>query len=232
MKRTLITGANRGLGLAFTRESLAGGYRVFATCRRPGEADDLEALAAEHPEQLSVLQLDVTDDESIEASARAAGSEVEALDLLINNAGISPDGERLGKLDRETMLDTFDINAVGPMMVAQHHLGLLRGSEDPMILNISSALGSLSRKSSGGRYSCCSSKAALNMLTRALAFDLQSEGISVVAIHPGWVRTDMGGRAAPLAPAESVRQVLEVADGLTLDDTGAFYSYEGRQLPW
>ncbi|MGD2103665.1 MAG: SDR family oxidoreductase [Anaerolineae bacterium] len=232
MKRVLITGANRGLGLAFAKENLARGYHTFATCRHPDEVHDLHALTGAHRGQLSILRLDVTNDERINTSARVVGAQVDALDLLINNAGISPDGERIGNLDAETMLDTLHVNAVGPMMVAQQYLHLLRVGIDPMILNVSSTLGSLSRKSSGGRYSYCSSKAALNMLTRTLAFDLESDGISVVAVHPGWVRTDMGGSAAPLAPAESVQRVLDVADGLTLDDTGAFYSYEGRQLPW
>lgn len=232
MKRVLITGANRGLGLAFTRESLARGQRVFATCRHPDDAGELQALTAEHPDRLTVLRLDVTDEETIEAAARAVRSEEGALDLLINNAGTNPSGERIGHLDAETMLHTYHVNSVGPMLVTQAYLDLLRAGDDPKILNISSTSGSLARKSSGGGYSYSSSKAALNMLTRALAFDLQSDHVIVVAIHPGWVRTDMGGGAAPLAPTESVRGVLDVADGLSLTDTGKFYTYEGRQAPW
>lgn len=232
MKRVLITGANRGLGLAFTKESLARGYRVFATCRRPDAADDLQALAADNPEQLTVLRLDVADEETIDAAATAVKAQEGALDLLINNAGVNPGGERPRNLGAETMLHTFRVNAVGPMLVAQRHLDLLRAGDDPKILNISSTAGSLSRKSSGGGYSYSSSKAALNMLTRALAFDLDSDGIIVVAIHPGWVRTDMGGPTAPLGPAESVRGVLDVADDLSQADTGSFYTHEGREAPW
>lgn len=232
MKRVLITGANRGLGLAFTVESLDRGYRVFATCRHPDEADYLQALKSDHPGQLAIRRLDVTDQKSIDASAQAIQSAERALDLLINNAGINPSGERPGDLDAETMLNTFHVNSVGPMLVAQRHLDLLRASDGAKIVNISSILGSLARKSRGGGYSYSSSKAALNMLTRALAFDLKSDKIVVVAIHPGWVQTDMGGSGAPLRPAESVRGVLDVADDLTLVDTGSFYTYEGRQLPW
>lgn len=232
MKRVLITGANRGLGLALAKESLARGYQVFATCRHPEEADELQALVDDHPERLTTLRLDVTDEESIDTSASAVEFQEGALDLLINNAGTNPDDERPGNLDAETMLYTFHVNALGPMLVAQRHLDLLRAGDDPKILNISSTSGSLTEKSSGGGYSYCGSKAALNMLTRALAFDLESDGIIVVAIHPGWVQTDMGGSAAPLAPAESARGVLDVAEGLTAADAGAFYTYEGQEAPW
>jgi NAD(P)-dependent dehydrogenase (short-subunit alcohol dehydrogenase family) len=232
MKRILITGANRGLGLAFTEESLNRGYRVFATCRHPNEANDLHARRDEYPDRLTILRLDVTDEGSIDASAREVEAQEGALDLLINNAGVNPEGERLGALDAETMLHTYHVNTVGPMQVAQRLLGLLRSGDDPKILNISSTSGSLARKSSGGGYSYASSKSALNMLTRALAFDLESDGIIVVAIHPGWVRTDMGGSAAPLASSDSARGVLDLAKGLTQSDTGSFYNYKGQQPPW
>ena len=232
MTRVLITGANRGLGLAFAKESLARGYRVFATCRRPDEADDLQALRDDFPEKLTVLHLDVTDEGTIDAAAEAVQDQEDALDLLINNAGINPEQEHLGNLDAETILHTYHVNAVGPMLVAQRFLPLLRAGDDPRILNISSTSGSLARKSSGGGYSYCSSKAALNMLTRALAFDLESDGVIVVVIHPGWVQTDMGGSAAPLEPTESVRGVLDVAEELGPSDTGLFYNYKGAQPPW
>lgn len=232
MKRVLITGSNRGIGLALARESLARGDRVFATCRHPDEADELHAVAAEHGDRLTILRLDVTDEETIAESVEAVKSQEDGLELLINNAGISPSGERLGRLDADTMLHTFHVNAVGPMMVAQGTLDLLRSGDDPKILNISSRLGSLTQKSSGGRYSYSSSKAALNMLTRALAFDLRSDGIAVLTMHPGWVQTDMGGSGAPVAPAESARGILQVADELTMSHTGEFYTYQGREVPW
>lgn len=232
MRRVLITGSNRGIGLALARESLARGDRVFATCRHPDEADDLHTLATKHPKRLTVLRLDVKDEETIEASIEGVESQEDGLDLLINNAGINPSGERPGRLDAETMLHTFHVNVVGPMMVAQATLDLLRGGDDPKIVNVSSRLGSLTQKSSGGTYSYSSSKAALNMLTRILAFDLRPDGIVVLAMHPGWVHTDMGGSSAPVAPAESAQGILRVADELTMSDTGAFYTYQGREVPW
>lgn len=231
MKRVLITGSNRGLGLAFARENLDRGNRVFATCRRPDEAGDLRRLREQNLDRLTILRLDVTAEETIEAAADAVADTVDGLDLLINNAGINPE-EDLGSLDAETMLHTFHVNAVGPMLVAQGHLDLLRAGDDARIVNISSTSGSLAQKSTGGGYSYSSSKAALNMLTRAMAFDLRSEGIVVMAIHPGWVRTDMGGASAPLSPVKSAQGVLDVAFDVTLDDTGSFFRHDGRAAPW
>jgi NAD(P)-dependent dehydrogenase (short-subunit alcohol dehydrogenase family) len=118
------------------------------------------------------------------------------------------------------------------MLVAKAHLSLLREGEGPQILNISSTSGSLNEKSSGGGYSYCSSKAALNMLSRTLAFDLKSDGIIVVALHPGWVSTDMGGSAAPMDPPESATAILDLAEDLTMRDTGGFYRRDGRRAPW
>lgn len=232
MKRVLITGSNRGLGLAFTRQTMDRGHRVFATCRRPDEAQNLLRVREQNPDQLTVLRLDVTDRKSIEAAAEAVAHHEEALDLLINNAGVNPKGEHLGNLDAETMLHTYHVNAVGPMLVAQAHLDLLRAGNDTRILNISSTSGSLTQKSSGGGYSYSSSKSALNMLTRALAFDLKADGIIAAAFHPGWVKTDMGGSAAHLSPDESVKGVLDVAARLSLSDTGSFYYHDGPEAPW
>ena len=232
MRHILITGANRGLGLELTRQTLNEGERLFATCRRPEEAHDLHSMADEHPDRLSILPLDVMDEASIASAKEMVRTQTDHLDLLINNAGVNPPGERLGDLEAETLLHTFHVNAVGPMMVTQQFLDLLRAGERSKIVNISSQMGSLIQKKSGGSYSYCTSKAALNMLTRALAFDLRSEGIIVVAMHPGWVRTDMGGSHAPLSPAKSVSGMLRVIDRLRPADTGRFLTWRGRKHPW
>ena len=231
MKRVLITGSNRGLGLALAGESLDRGYRVFATCRRPDEAQELRRLQDRNPDLVTILRLDVTDEESIQGAVDAVAVQVDGLDLLINNAGINPD-EYLGGLAADTMLHTYHVNSVGPILVAQAYLDLLRAADDARVLNISSTSGSLAQKSSGGGYSYSSSKSALNMLTRALAFDLRSVGIVVIAIHPGWVRTDMGGASAPLSPAASARGILDVADDVDGEDTGSFLRHDGRGAPW
>jgi NAD(P)-dependent dehydrogenase (short-subunit alcohol dehydrogenase family) len=234
MQRVLITGANRGLGLEFVRQCLARGDRMFAGCRNPENARDLQTLVVAHPEQLTILTLDVTDKTTIDASVEIIRSQVDGLDLLINNAGAFPRGETPTNLNPETMLQAFHLNSVAPMIVAQRCLDLLRVGNQTKIVNISSKMGSLwwKEKEGGGDYSYCSSKAALNMLTRTLAFDLRSDGIIVVAIQPGWVQTDMGGSSADLTPTESVGSMLKVIGGLTEAHTSKFYTREGREHPW
>jgi len=229
MPRILITGANRGIGLALTQQYLQRDEQVFATCRQPAEASDLAALDAAYPDQLSVLPLDVTDNATIDAAAEIVSGQVEGLDLLINNAGFFPKGESIENLDAETMLYTFHINTVGPIMVIQRFLDLLRAGDDAKVVNVSSQLGSLSRNTGKGYYSYNSSKAALNMLTRVLTYDLRADGITVVTTHPGWVQTDMGGKGAAITPAESAAGLVALADRITMDDTNKFYTWEGRE---
>ncbi len=231
MKTLFLTGANRGIGLAIVKEALSREYRVFAGCRQPEKAAKLQALTADHAGQLTLLAIDVTDDASIGAAADVVAAQTGAVDVLINNAGVFPRGERMGNLDPRTMLQTFHVNSVGPMIVVQHLLPLLRNSREAKILNITSQLGSITLHMSN-HYSYNSSKAALNMLTRILASDLRPAGILAVVVHPGWVQTDMGGGAAPLRPAESARGILELAQHLHLDDSGEFFTWDGRRHPW
>ncbi len=232
MLRILITGANIGIGLALTQHYLQRGERVFATCRQPAEASALAELGAAYPDQLSVLPLDVTDNATIDAAAEAVSAQITGLDLLINNAGFFPKGETIDNLDAGTMLNTFHVNAVGPIMVVQRFLCLLRGGDDAKVVNVSSQLGSLNRTTGKGHYSYNSSKAALNMLTRILAHDLRADGIVVVTTHPGWVQTRMGGEGAAITPDQSAAGLIALADRLTMDDTNKFYTWEGSEHSW
>lgn len=240
MRRVLITGAGRGLGLALTREALARGDRVFAGCRNPSHEAELARLSAEQPGHLDILRLDVADQSSIDASWRAVRDRVDGLDLLINNAGansmsIGDDPTvhlRLGTLDPDRMLGMFRVNAIAPVMMVQRYLDLLLAGQAPRVVNISSWLGSITDKQSGGNYSYCASKAALNMLTRTLAFDLVGQGVVVVAVNPGWMRTDMGGPRANLAPEESARGILALASRLTPAQAGRFFDWNGAEHPW
>ena len=234
MRRVLVTGSNRGLGLEFVRQCLARGDLVFAGCRNPGNAAGLATLSAAYPQRLAMLTLDVTNEESIGASVDAMHRQIEGLDLLINNAGTYPRGETPTTLNSKTMLQAFRLNSVAPMIVAQRCLELLRAGSQPRVVNVSSKMGSLwwKEREGGGDYSYCSSKAALNMLSRTLAFDLRSEGIIVVAINPGWVQTDMGGDNADLTAAESVRGMLDVIARLTEADTSKFLTWDGQEYPW
>jgi len=233
MERVLCTGAGRGLGLAFAEQYLARGARVFAGVRDPDQAGALAALAREHPQQFTPLRLDVTDADAIAAATEFIAKDGDGrLDILINNAGHSPRGEAFTNLDADPMADIFRVNAIAPMIVAQQCAPLLRRAQHPRIANISSSMGSLAKKDYGRHYSYSASKAALNMLTRAAAADLQDSGIIVTALHPGWVRTDLGGPEATLSPEESVAGMLEVIDRMDAAASGQFLTWEGEVHPW
>lgn len=232
-ERVLVTGANRGLGLEFVRQYARRGARVFAGCRNPDGAGFLSTLVARHPANVEVLPLDVTRRESIDAAVNRIALDGDgSLDIVINNAGISTRGEEFSNLDAASMAAVFEVNAIAPLIVAQRCHRLLVHSDRPRIVNISSSMGSLNGKESGRHYSYSSSKAALNMLTRAAAHDLSPEGIIVVALHPGWVQTDLGGSHADLTPAESVNDLLGVIDGLSASDSSRFLTRHGEEHPW
>lgn len=233
MKNVLVTGANRGVGLALTGQLVSRGDRVIATCRQPDEAVVLQEWAAEAGEQLIVVALDVTDDASVEAARVETGKAVARLDMLINNAGIPSRGESVANFDGAIMQRVLDVNVVGAMRVATQFVDLLRRGREAKLINISSQLGSLQKMRRGwGTYSYNSSKAALNMVTRMLAFDLEEDGIAVLAVHPGWVQTDMGGAHAALTVDESAAGILKVVDDLTLEETGGFRIWSGEEHVW
>lgn len=232
MRRLLVTGTNRGLGLEFVRQCLARGDRVFAACRHPEQATSLQDLLVAHPEQLTILRLEVTDEATVDASLEIVRSLVDGLDLLINSAGVFPRDETPATLDGGTMLHAFHVNAVAPLIITQRFLGLLRAGTNPVVVNIASMMASPANKQEGGDYSYCASKAALLMLTRALAFDLRPEGIVAVLMFPGWVPTDMSLGEGPLPADESIRGMLQVIEGLTAADVGKFYRWDGSEHPF
>ena len=241
MQRILITGANRGIGLELAREyAQQSDTLVFATCRQPESADELQALAQQHPDQVKILALDVTDRAAVDAALNQIASQVDGLELLYNNAGIYPDGvfpeashsSTFGYLDAEAMLDVFKVNTVAPVIVTQAAAVLLRNGQNARVINLSSDAGSLALHGDGGNYSYPASKAALNMLTRCLAGDFRKDGVIVISLHPGWIRTDMGGERATLALDEAVPSILRVIDGLTLADSGEFFNWDGKHVAW
>jgi NAD(P)-dependent dehydrogenase (short-subunit alcohol dehydrogenase family) len=233
MKRVLITGANRGVGLELARQCAARGDRVFAGSRSPKKAGALQQIAAEHPGQLSILPLEVTDETSIAESAALVADKVAALDILFNNAAANfGDEPGLSSVKAETLLKATHINAIGAVLVAQGFINLLQKGIDPKLVNISSEAGSITGMNHFRGYHYYGSKAAMNMYTRALAWDPETEGIIVIAIHPGWVRTDMGGPNAHLSTEQSTAGLLNVTDGLTLADNAKFYTWEGSELAW
>ena len=233
MRTALITGANRGLGLEFTRQLLAQGLQVIACSRTPAPAGELAPLVAAHPQRLRSLPLDVADAEAIAAlPARLAAAGVSHLDVLVNNAGVLVSGERYGALRAEDLARSFAINASAPLLLTEVLTPLLTQGHAARVLCISSQLGSIAQASSYRTVSYAMSKAALNMGMRRLAAELGPRGITVVAMHPGWVRTAMGGEQAPLDAPTSVRGMLAVLARLTPGEGGRFYAYDGSELPW
>ena len=238
MGKILITGANRGIGFELTRQYLKqGDVHVFATCRTPKRAQQLHSLAAQHRSSLTILQLDITDEVSIQAAvnAIAADAGAGALDLLINNAGIAPRGDHqshsLGNLSMVAVSEVVSTNAVGPLIVTQACHDLLKAGNNPRVVMISSGLGSI-HSARGGSYAYRMSKAAMNMAARVLAFDEAMSGIITVTVAPGWVKTEMGGPNAAITPEESVNGLRTLIAGLTSDDKGRFFAYDGEENAW
>ena len=230
MTRYLITGANRGLGLEFTRQLLARGDSVIACCREPDSAKALQELAGSAGDRLTVRELDVTDADAI----AELPNDLPAIDVLINNAGIAAAEEAFGEFDAGTMTRVLFVNAVAPMLVTQALVPLLEhAGQNPKVVCITSALGSITRAEGliyGLSYGM--SKAALNMGVKKLSAELKGRGIALVTMHPGWVQTDMGGSGAPLRSPESIRGMLQVIDKLTTADNGRYLTYAGEELPW
>jgi NAD(P)-dependent dehydrogenase (short-subunit alcohol dehydrogenase family) len=231
MQTVLITGANRGIGLEFTRQYLDDGWQVLACCRDPKKADALNGLAADH-EALEMVPLDVSDMASVSKAANAL--EGRAIDLLINNAGIFGPRDRaaLGDVDYDGWAEVMDVNVMGPMRVAGAFAANLALSTHPVLATISSKMGSMGANVSGGNYIYRSSKAAVNAVVKCLSLDLGPKGVIVAAFHPGWVQTDMGGGAADITVEESVTGMRRVIAGLKAQDNGGFFNYDGAPLPW
>ena len=232
MAEVLVTGANRGLGLEFTCQLLARGDRVIAICRAPGRATALTRLAGEHPGRLVVLALDVGSPRSIADLAHELDRLDASIDLLVNNAGVLPSGERFGGLDARNLAEAFAVNVQGPLLLTQALAAHL--ADGGKVVALGSSLGSIARADAFGTPSYAISKAALNMAMRQLGHALAARRIAVLSLSPGWVKTDMGGAGANLEVGESVAAMLAVIDRAHFDATavGAFVSHEGQPLPW
>ena len=235
----LVTGAGRGLGLALARQLVEAGYHVIGTAREPARYPVLAELGATG--SFEALPLDVSASASIETLAGAVAGSVDALDVLINCAGINsmsnaPHSKesslRLGSLSQSSLMNQMKVNAVGPVLVAQALLPLLEAAKGARVLHVSSWLGSIANKSSGGNYGYCASKAALNMLNRALAADLRERGIVSIVVNPGWVRTSMGGENAKLSAEESAAGMLRTLEAASLEESGRFLQWDGTEHPW
>ena len=231
MPSALITGGNRGLGLAWVRELAAEGWRVYATCRHPAEADALHELSRGHGD-VTVMRLDVTSTDDAYAVRRALGDT--PLDLLINNAGTYLEkGEvALGRLRFDDWLHTFAVNTLGAARITEALVDNVLRSERRQVVFTTSHMGSIADIGWPGDYYYRSSKAALNALARGLAEELRPRGVTLCLLHPGAVATRMGGPESSLTPETSVRAMHGLIDRLTLKESGRFFRFSGEVLPW
>ncbi len=232
MYTTLITGANRGIGLELARQCAADGWRVLACCRHPEKADALNKLAAQHPGTVQIHALEVTDLAQIDKLAELLASE--SIDLLINNAGVYPmaDSKGFGHTDCNEWMQAFQVNTMAPLKMAEAFVSHVASSKLKIVVTISSKMGSIEDNTGGGSYLYRSSKAAVNMVIKNLSLDLKRDGITTVVFHPGWVQTEMGGPNALITVEQSVSGLRQVIGTLTLDDSGKFLSYDGQEIPW
>jgi len=229
-KNVFITGASRGIGLELTRQYLSAGDHVFAAARNPS-CDALAALKSQYADTLTPVTLDVTDASSIAAAVQTLGDT--PIHLLINNAGIfKSKPTELDTLDESTWVDEFRVNAISPLMVTRALKSNLAAAGSSVVGMMSSKMGSMGDNTSGGDYSYRSSKAALNAVSVSLAKDLAKLGISVIAMHPGWVQTDMGGPNALIDSVTSASGLKAVLDNAGPAVSGQFFDYSGASLPW
>ncbi|MBS0571011.1 MAG: SDR family oxidoreductase [Proteobacteria bacterium] len=231
MQRILVTGTNRGLGLELVRQLLARGDRVIAACRHPGKALALTEMAGAHPGHLHVLPLDLSSERSIVELVRETTALTDALDALINNAGMLVSGERFGEIAHKSMLDSFAANTIGPVLLTQALVALLEKGANPRVMNLSTRLSSLAGTTAFGTPSYAMSKAALNMATRQLAAALAPR-IRVFCVSPGWVKTDMGGANAPLSAHDSAAGLITLLDSASAATAGRFLDYAGKEIAW
>ena len=228
METVLITGANRGIGLELTRRLLGSGRRVIATCRQPERADSLADLRAN--QRLQVLPLEVTSAESVDHLRTQLKDAT--VDVLINNAGImGGDRQSIADMDYAAWVEAFEVNTLAPFRLITALRDQLRRFDRPRAITLSSQMGSLNRKSTGA-HAYRSSKAAVNKVMQVLSVELEADNIIVCPVHPGWVRTDMGGSAADISVEESAEGLIRLIDGLTMEHTGRFWTWEGKEHPW
>lgn len=220
MQTAVITGANRGIGLALAEQLHSKGWDIIAICR--SESEEIENIAS-----MVISGIDVTDPEQLQQVKAIIGDQ--QIDLLINNAGLLKD-EVLGEINYDTMREQFEINALAPLMVTETLLpNMVEGSK---VANITSRMGSIADNDSGGRYGYRASKAAFNAIGKSLAEDLKTQGIAVAQLHPGWVQTRMVNFSGLISTDESAKGLIERIEQLTLANTGGFWHTNGEALPW
>lgn len=220
----LITGASRGIGLELCRQALAKGHTVIAVVRTANPDSELGRLKEQSGDKLQIINADMSDFSAPQAVLQQLEG-LSSVDVLINNAGILKQ-----TLSGEDFAESFRVNTIAPFLMAQAFLPLLKKSKAPKLINISSMMGSVADNTSGGYYPYRSSKAALNMINKSLSVD--NPWLTTVVMHPGWVKTDMGGAGATTEIKESVQGMWTIIEKLKLNDSGGFFNFKGEELPW
>lgn len=230
-KTILVTGANRGIGLELVRQYAIAGCNVLACCRDPGSASELQKTQQTN-KNISIYQLDVTNENHIKEIAKKLKNF--PIDILFNNAGVAGKDNLFGSISYEDLISTFKVNTVAPVMIAQALINQINQGKNKLIVNTSSTLASI-ELNDGSDWAWVSyriSKSALNAATKSLANLLKPKKITVIALDPGWVQTDMGGKDADLTPEESVKGIRKVVENISLEDSGKFIRYNGQSVPW
>ena len=234
MKKILITGANRGIGLELTKQFLLQGNFIYACCRNTTRANELQSLEMQYKGRIEILSLDVEDEVSVKSCFDSLERNQQCIDLVFNNAGII-DWSKLDEVTGLSVEQVYKVNLLGALLVTRHAVSCLQRSTSPLIINLSSRLGSIHLRGDtqlGGAIAYQCSKAALNMLTRQTSIDLKPFNIRVISQSPGWVRTEMGGKEAKYEVQEAVSKMLNALERLPHDKTGIFIGEDGEPIPW
>ena len=236
MPSMLVTGASRGLGLEMVRQFVGDGWRIYACCRTPETATELAALAEDSGGPITLHTLDVSKPEQIATLAdELRGTPI---DMLVNNAGLlgctiddlAPGA--FGSVDYEAWAEVHEINTMAPLRVTEAFVDHVAASDLKLLFFMSTHMGCITELAEGGLYPYRASKAALNLLVKGLSIDLAPRGVRTIAVHPGWVSTDMGSPAAPVTPPDSIAGIRRVVADYGGEATGRFFQYDGRELPW
>ena len=230
MINVLITGANRGLGLGFVKKYLEKNVHVLCTTRNISGSKELLECKERYPNNIEIFELDLLKENGAETLANQLNEM--PIDILINNAGVGSSNQHFEAVSSKPWLEVLKVNLIAPLIITQSLIENVKKSSVKKINFLSSQLGSIKDNKSGGMYIYRSSKTGLNQVVKSLSIDLKAYGITVVALHPGWVKTDMGGPNAPVSIDESVEGMIRVIDTTDIKDTGKFLNYDGRELPW
>jgi NAD(P)-dependent dehydrogenase (short-subunit alcohol dehydrogenase family) len=233
MQNIFITGANRGIGLGFAWYYLTHEARVFAGCRTPQQAARLKELQAQYGDKLVIVPLEVTDEDSIRKAQQMISGVTDRLDVVINNAGVLHTSHNLSEVTTEGLSDSFAVNAIAPMMVAKHFAALLQAGDTPKLVNITMPTPPITKWTRTENHAYIASRYATNALTKMLALELGSKGIITVALHPGYLQTDMNHYSAEAVPVEAgIGAAAGVIDGLTMEQNGLCFLSNGNAYDW